>query len=100
MAITSCFEEPFSLRNPDARMYLLGGGIASMAAAAFMIRGGDILGRHVTIFEAQEKMGGSLDVAGTAQEGYVLRGGRMLKASICARSRYSPPCPCLMARQR
>jgi oleate hydratase len=80
MASMSCSNDRFSLRDPDARVHLVGGGIASMAAAVFMIRDGDILGRNVTILEAQDKLGGSLDGAGTPEDGYVLRGGRMFES--------------------
>ena len=41
--------------------YLVGGGIGSLSAAAFMIRDGGILGRNITIFEAMPVPGGSLD---------------------------------------
>ena len=58
--------------------YLVGGGIGSMAAAAFMIRDGQVPGDHITILEAAPIMGGSLDGAGDATKGYSLRGGRML----------------------
>lgn len=58
---------------------LVGGGIASMAAAAFMIRDGDMLGRDITILEQLRAIGGSLDGAGSAEGGYVLRGDRMLE---------------------
>ena len=60
------------------RAYLVGGGIASLAAAAFLIRDGDIPGHRITIFEETDKLGGSLDASGSPQAGYVLRGGRML----------------------
>ncbi len=63
-----------------AKVYLVGGGIASMAAAVFMIRDGDILGQNITIFEELDKMGGSLDGGGSPETGYVLRGGRMLES--------------------
>ena len=59
--------------------YLVGGGIASMAAAAFMIRDGDMFGRNITILEESNRIGGSLDGDGNATSGYVLRGGRMLE---------------------
>ncbi|MFG1289734.1 oleate hydratase [Xanthobacter versatilis] len=62
------------------KAYFVGGGIASLAGAAFMIRDGDILGPHITILEDLDRLGGSLDGAGTAQDGYVLRGGRMLES--------------------
>jgi len=66
--------------RPEAKAYLVGGGIASMAAAAFMIRDGDIIGRNITIIDEGDRLGGSLDGAGSAQDGYVLRGGRMFES--------------------
>ena len=42
------------------KVYLVGGGIASMAAAVFLIRDGDISGHNITIFEELDKLGGSL----------------------------------------
>jgi oleate hydratase len=67
-------------QKADAKVYLVGGGIASMAAAAFMIRDGDVLGHHITIFESLDTLGGSLDGAGSPKDGYVLRGGRMFES--------------------
>ena len=58
--------------------YFLGGGIGSMAAAAFMVRDAQVPGAHITILEVSSNAGGSLDGAGTAERGYSLRGGRML----------------------
>jgi oleate hydratase len=58
--------------------YLVGSGIGSLAAAAFMIRDGGMAGEAITIFETQAVPGGSLDGSGTAQAGYSMRGGRML----------------------
>lgn len=62
------------------KVYLVGGGIASMAAAAFMIRDGDVFGQNITILEESDQIGGSLDGAGSAEHGYTLRGGRMLES--------------------
>ncbi|RBL68756.1 oleate hydratase [Pseudomonas sp. MWU13-2625] len=68
----------------DAHFYLVGVGIAAMSAAAFMIRDGDVIGRNITLFEKLERSGGSLDGGGSAQEGYVLRGGRMFESKyVC-----------------
>jgi oleate hydratase len=53
------------------KFYLIGGGIASLAAAAFLIRDGHVRGCDITILEALDKPGGSLDGAGTAQGGCV-----------------------------
>jgi oleate hydratase len=62
----------------ESKAYLLGGGIGSLAAAAFMIRDGAFSGENIVILEAKPVMGGSLDGAGNPADGYSLRGGRML----------------------
>ncbi len=64
--------------NAKSKAYLVGGGIGSLAAAAFMIRDGNLPGEHISILEATPIMGGSLDGAGDPANGYSLRGGRML----------------------
>ena len=64
--------------STNSNHYLLGGGIGTLAAAAFMIRDGGIPGRNISILEAAPVMGGSLDGAGNPAVGYSLRGGRML----------------------
>jgi oleate hydratase len=60
------------------KAYLIGGGIGSLAAAAFMIRDAGVAGGDITIFEAMPLAGGSLDGGGDPERGYTLRGGRML----------------------
>ena len=64
--------------------YLVGGGIASLAAAAFFIRDGNFKGHNIVILEETGQLGGSLDAAGTAKGGYVMRGGRMIESKyVC-----------------
>jgi oleate hydratase len=60
------------------KAYLVGGGIGSLAAAAFLIRDGSLPGANIRVLEAGSVMGGSLDGAGDAERGYSMRGGRML----------------------
>lgn len=73
-----------------SRFYLVGGGIASLAAAAFLIPDGDIRGCNITIIEALDRLGGSLDGTGSADEGYVIRGGRMLESKyLCTYDLFS-----------
>ena len=60
-----------------AKAYLVGSGIGSLAAAAFMIRDGGMSGENISIFESEHALGGSLDAAGDSVSGYSMRGGRM-----------------------
>ena len=72
------------------KVYLVGGGIASLAAAAFLIRDADFPGHNITILEELDRLGGSLDGAGSPQQGYVLRGGRMLESKyLCTYDLFS-----------
>ena len=64
--------------STKSKAYLVGGGIGSLAAAAFMIRDGSLPGGNILILEAAPILGGSLDGAGDPAGGYSLRGGRML----------------------
>lgn len=74
----------------DGKFYLVGGGIASLAAAAFLIRDAQVRGCDISIFEALDKPGGSLDGAGDAESGYVVRGGRMLESKyLCTYDLFS-----------
>lgn len=57
--------------------YLIGGGIASLAAAVFMIRDGRMQGEDIHIFEESDVVGGALDGSGNPTDGYLIRGGRM-----------------------
>jgi oleate hydratase len=81
-----------SERKPgdNGAIYLVGGGIASLAAAAFFIRDGDIPGRNITILEESRKIGGSLDATGTPEAGYIMRGGRMIESKyLCTYDLFS-----------
>lgn len=62
----------------ESKAYMLGGGIGSLAAAAFMIRDGGFSGANIFILEAKSIIGGSLDGIGNPVDGYSMRGGRML----------------------
>jgi oleate hydratase len=66
-----------SAQSNTRKAYLVGGGIASLAAAAYLIKDGGIAGSNISILEAGPVLGGSLDGAGSPERGYVVRGGRM-----------------------
>ncbi|WP_435021772.1 oleate hydratase [Tundrisphaera sp. TA3] len=61
---------------PGRKAWIIGGGIAGLAAAFYMIRDGGMAGEDITILDALDIAGGSLDGAGNAEEGYIIRGGR------------------------
>ncbi len=68
--------------HKKTRVYLIGGGIASLASAAYCIKDGHIRGDHITIFEESPTLGGALDAQGSPTTGYVMRGYRMLEDKI------------------
>ena len=67
-----------SVNAATVKALFVGGGIGSLAGAAFMIRDGKVPGENIRIYEAASVLGGALDGAGNATDGYRLRGGRML----------------------
>ena len=64
--------------NNESKAYMLGGGIGSLAAAAFMIRDGGFSGANISILEVKPLLGGSMDGIGNPVDGYSMRGGRMV----------------------
>ncbi|MBS4539420.1 oleate hydratase [Clostridium sp. D2Q-11] len=69
--------KPKGIENKKA--YLIGGGIASLAAAEYLIRDGHMEGKNITILEQDDIIGGALDGSGNAEDGYVARGGREME---------------------
>jgi oleate hydratase len=66
--------------QPERNAYLVGGGIASLAAAVYLVRDGHLPGRNIRVLE-EAALGGSLDAGGSAQRGYSMRGTRMYGAA-------------------
>ncbi len=58
------------------KAFIVGGGVAGLAAAFYLIRDGRMPGRNIRILDAADVAGGSLDGAGDAETGYLMRGGR------------------------
>lgn len=71
-------EEINSRYYGDKQVYLIGGGIATMAAAAYLIRDANFNGKNIHVIEGMKILGGSNDGIGTNEKGFVARGGRML----------------------
>ena len=60
--------------------YIVGSGLAGLAAAAFLIRDGQMAGEKIHIYEELPVAGGSLDGTDRPNVGFVTRGGRILLA--------------------
>lgn len=64
--------------NPkDAKIYLVGSGIASLASATYLIKDAGIPGENIYILEQDDILGGALDGIGEPENGFIIRGGRM-----------------------
>ena len=66
------------INNEDKQVYFVGGGLASLAGAAYLVRDCDFKGENIHIIEGMKVLGGSNDGAGDAANGFICRGGRML----------------------
>lgn len=60
----------------NSKIYIVGSGIAGMSAAYYFIRDGHVPGKNIIFLDQLSIEGGSLDGAGNAEEGYIIRGGR------------------------
>ncbi|WP_313254460.1 oleate hydratase, partial [Empedobacter sp.] len=60
----------------DSKVYIVGSGIAGLATAYYFIRDGHFTPENITFIEQLQVEGGSLDGAGNAKDGYIIRGGR------------------------
>ena len=69
--------KPEGIENKKA--YLIGGGIASLAAAEYLLRDGHMDGKNITILEQDGISGGAMDGIGNAEDGFVARGGREME---------------------
>jgi len=76
-AITS-INPSININNEDRHVYFVGGGLASLAGAAYLVRDCNFKGENIHIIEGMKVLGGSNDGAGDVMNGFVCRGGRML----------------------
>ncbi|SFC87282.1 oleate hydratase [Flexibacter flexilis DSM 6793] len=67
-----------SSTNENRKAYFIGGGLASLAGAVYLLEEGGFKGENIHIIEALPILGGSNDGSGKKQDGFVCRGGRML----------------------
>ena len=68
----------FDIEEDNRQIYFVGGGLASLAGAAYLIRDCNIKGENIHILEGRKVLGGSNDGSGNSEKGYICRGIRML----------------------
>ncbi len=66
--------------SKDTTVYLVGSGIATLASAYYLINDAGVSGKNIHILEQDSVIGGACDGSGNAEQGYVIRGGRMHEA--------------------
>jgi oleate hydratase len=66
------------------KAHIVGGGFAGLAAAALLIRNANVSGPDITIYEAEDKLGGGFFLDGDAEHGYNLPGSIFDKEFRCA----------------
>lgn len=70
-------EKPEGVDRKSA--YLVGSGLASLAAACFLVRDGQMKGEHIHILEELALPGGACDGINDPQRGFIVRGGREME---------------------
>ena len=70
-------EKPEGIEEKSA--YIVGSGLAALAAACFLVRDGQMPGEQIHILEAMDIAGGACDGIFDASRGYIMRGGREME---------------------
>lgn len=70
-------EKPADVDKKSA--YIVGAGLASLAAACFLVRDGQMKGEHIHILEEINVPGGACDGIKDSQKGFIIRGGREME---------------------
>jgi oleate hydratase len=74
------FARPLKPVDVDKKSaYLVGAGLASLAAACFLVRDGQMKGENIHILEELSLPGGACDGIHDAQKGFIIRGGREME---------------------
>ncbi|MFZ0126707.1 MAG: oleate hydratase [Xanthobacteraceae bacterium] len=66
------------------KAHIVGGGFGGLAAAGYLILNAEVPGQDITIYEAEERMGGGFFLGGSAQSGYNLPGSVFDSEFRCA----------------
>ncbi|MGH9772488.1 MAG: oleate hydratase [Candidatus Acidiferrales bacterium] len=82
-SIAACSQSGVSGRG-RMKAHIVGGGFGGLAAAALLIRNAGMSGPDITVYEADEKLGGGFFLAGDAKSGYNLPGSIFDREFRCA----------------
>ena len=63
----------------SSKANIVGGGIAGLSAAAFLVRDAQMPSKNITVYDSLPVFGGSMDACGNAETGYISRGERELE---------------------
>ena len=74
------FARPLKPAGVDKKSaYLIGSGLASLSAACFLVRDGQMKGENIHILEELSIPGGACDGIKDSQKGFIIRGGREME---------------------
>lgn len=74
------FARPLKPADVDKKSaYLVGAGLASLAAACFLVRDGQMKGENIHILEELDISGGACDGIKDPERGFIVRGGREME---------------------
>ena len=68
------------MQENSSKVYLIGSGIAALASAVYLEKDTGVLGENIFILEKDNIAGGACDGSGNAEDGFLVRGGRMHEA--------------------
>ena len=71
------FAHPKKPEGADTKnAYIIGSGLAGLTAAFYLVRDGQVPGKHIHIFDRDPVAGGACDGIHDPKNGYIMRGGR------------------------
>ena len=74
------FARPLKPADVDKKSaYLIGAGLASLSAACFLVRDGQMKGERIHILEELDIPGGACDGIKNSEKGFIIRGGREME---------------------
>jgi oleate hydratase len=71
---------PDTFKPAKDTAHIIGGGLAGLSTAVFLIRDGKLDGKNITIYEEMSIPGGACDGINDPDRGFIIRGGREIEA--------------------